>query len=182
VVAGRVDAGAGAVRLTGQAGAIRIRRVIWTAQAALEYREVVEVYILVRVEVRAGARRVCLGNGRTQKTRLEFGKIRQIDVAIIVEIARDRVRAGAALTAAAAPGAHAESTQFVRLTLVSAASAVAGVGAQVHALARAEPGAIARAPGVVRLTGAAKATRAERADVSATAAVLGILNQVRANA
>jgi hypothetical protein len=96
VVAGRVDAGAVAVRLTGQAGAIRIRRVIWTAQAALEYREVVEVHILVHVEPGVGARRVRLGNSRTQNAQLEFGEIRQIDVAVIVEIARDWVRAGLA--------------------------------------------------------------------------------------
>jgi hypothetical protein len=95
VVAGRVDAGAVAVRLTGQAGAVRIARVFWTAQAALEYREVVEVHVLVRVEPGAGAHRVRLGNTRTQKARLEVGEIGEIDVAVIVEIARDH-RAGLA--------------------------------------------------------------------------------------
>jgi hypothetical protein len=80
-------------RLPRRAGAVRIRRVIWTAEATLEYLEVVEVHVLVRVEPGVGTRRVRLGNGRTQSARLELGEIGQIDVAVIIEITRDCVRA-----------------------------------------------------------------------------------------
>jgi hypothetical protein len=129
----QINAPPAAIRLPRRAGAVRICRVFWTAQAALEYREVVEVHVLVRIEPGVGAQGVRLGNSRTKKAPLEFGEIRQIDVAVIVEIARDWVCAGACLTTAALTLTRPPRTDLRLRALVIAGAAIEGVRHQIHA-------------------------------------------------